>query len=311
MSEVVLEAKGLTKVYGDLTAVDHIDLQVFAGEVYSMLGPNGAGKTTTVEILEGLRDQTSGEATVLGLDLKKAYTKVRSKVGVLPQLFEPWDNLRPPEAVSYWAALFGRKMDMKEIKGLLEVVGLADKDKVLGQRLSGGEKRRLGIAMALVGNPELIFLDEPTTGLDPQARRGLWEVIRALRKAGKTIFLTTHYLEEAQELADRVAIMNRGKIVASGSPDELITLHGGGTTLILKGAGEDGIKALERIGLQGQLDRYDVQVSVPPLRRTKDVLADITRANIPFKDIDTKKPTLEDVFFNLVGGRLVEGVVKP
>jgi len=309
--EVVLETKGLTKVYGDLTAVDHVDLQVFSGEVYSMLGPNGAGKTTTVEILEGLRDPTSGEAKVLGIDLRKAYKEVRGKVGVLPQLFEPWDNLKPPEAVSYWSSLFGRDMEAKQVKDLLNLVGLGDKQKVLGARLSGGEKRRLGIAMALVGNPELIFLDEPTTGLDPQARRGLWEVIRDLRKAGKTIFLTTHYLEEAEELADRVAIMNRGKIVASGSPDELITLHGGGTILVLKGAGEEGLKAVESLGLLAQMDGRDVQIRIPPLQRTKDVIANITRANVPFKDIDTIRPVLEDVFFNMVGGKLVEGVVKP
>jgi len=308
--EAVIEARGLTKVYGELTAVDHVDLQVFKGEVFSMLGPNGAGKTTTVEILEGLRDPTSGEASVLGLDLRKAYREIRSRVGVLPQLFEPWDRLKPPEAVSYWASLFGRKVPRKEIGELLKVVGLTEREKVQGLNLSGGEKRRLGIAMALVGDPELIFLDEPTTGLDPQARRGLWDVIRDLRDSGKTVFLTTHYLEEAEELSDRVAMMNRGKIVVSGSPDELVTLHGGNIVLVLKGAGEEGLKTLERLGFKGELDRRDLLVQVPPMRRAKDAIADIVKAGIAFKDLDTQWPTLEDVFFNLIGGRLEEGVLK-
>ncbi len=308
--EIILEAKGLTKIYGDLAAVDNLDLQVFKGEVFSMLGPNGAGKTTTVEILEGLRDATSGQATLFGKDLKKAYHDIRAKVGVLPQEFEPWERLKPPEAVSYWGELFGRKLGEKDRRELIDLVGLTNRVKVLGQNLSGGEKRRLGIAMALVGDPELVFLDEPTTGLDPQARRGLWEVIRDLRKAGKTVFLTTHYLEEAEELADRVAIMNKGKIVVSGSPDELITLHGGGTTVILKGAGQDGLEKVVKMGMKAELDGRDVAVRVPPLTKMRDTISDIVEAGIAFKDFETRKPTLEDVFFNLIGGRLEEGVVK-
>ncbi len=302
--------KGLTKIYGDLVAVDHIDFQVFKGEVFSMLGPNGAGKTTTVEILEGLRDPTSGSATVFGVDIKKEYSKIRSKVGVLPQDYEPWDRIRPPEAIAYWGALFGRKMSKEDIKGLLKTVNLTHRDKVYGERLSGGEKRRLGIAMALVGNPDLVFLDEPTTGLDPQARRGLWEVIHALGDAGKTVFLTTHYLEEAQELSDRVSIMNKGKIVLSGSPDELINLYGGGTYVVLRGAGDVGVKALEKLNFKSTIQNNDVSARVPALMRTKDFMAQITKANIAFKDFETHRPNLEDVFFNVVGGRMEEGVLK-
>jgi len=308
--EVVIEAKGITKIYGDLAAVDHIDFQVFKGEIFSMLGPNGAGKTTTVEILEGLRDPTSGKATVFNVDVQKEYHKVRSKVGVLPQEFEPWDRLRPPEAVSYWASLFGRKISKEENKELLKLVGLSQKDKVHGMSLSGGEKRRLGIAMSLVGNPDLIFLDEPTTGLDPQARRGLWEVIQALGDAGKTVILTTHYLEEAEELSDRVAIMNKGKIIVSGSPDELINLYGGGTYVILKNAGEDGVKALMKLGYKSTIHDGDLTVRVPALMRTKDFIAQLNQANIRYKDFETRRPVLEDVFFNTVGGRMEEGELR-
>ena len=310
MSEVVLEATGLVKTYGDLNAVDNLDLQVFKGEVYSMLGPNGAGKTTTVEILEGLRNPTSGSAKVFGLDVMKDYDKVRSKVGVLPQTFEPWDRLRPPEAIAYWASLFGRKMSKKDIHALLQKVDLAHKDKVWGERLSGGEKRRLGIAMALVGDPELIFLDEPTTGLDPQARKGLWEIIHALGDAGKTVFLTTHYLEEAENLADRVSIMNKGKIVVSGSPEELVNLYGGGTHVILRGAGEPGMASLEKLGYKSTIHDRDVTVHVPSLMRTKDFMVQINQTGIGYKDFETRRPSLEDVFFNMVGGRMEEGVLK-
>jgi len=310
MSEIVLEAKGLVKTYGDLNAVDNLDLQVFKGEVYSMLGPNGAGKTTTVEILEGLRDPTSGTAKVFGFDVQKDYDKVRSKVGILPQTFEPWDRIRPPEAIAYWAGLFGRKMSKKDIHELLKMVDLAHKDKVGGERLSGGEKRRLGIAMALVGEPELIFLDEPTTGLDPQARRGLWEIIQSLADVGKTVFLTTHYLEEAENLADRVSIMNKGKIIVSGSPEELVNLYGGGTHVVLRGAGEDGAKALEKLGYKSTVHNRDVTAHVPGLMRTKDFMAQINQAGIAYKDFETKRPSLEEVFFNMVGGRMEEGVLK-
>ena len=310
MSEVVLEANGLVKSYGDLKAVDNIDLQVFKGEVFSMLGPNGAGKTTTVEILEGLRNPTAGSAKVFGIDVQRDYEKVRSRVGVLPQTFEPWDRIKPPEAIAYWASLFGKKMTKAHIQGLLERVGLANRSKVWGERLSGGEKRKLGIAMSLVGDPELIFLDEPTTGLDPQARRQLWEIIHSLRDAGKTVVLTTHYLEEAEALSNRVAIMIKGKIVVSGSPGELINLHGGGTHVILKGAGADGTTGLSKLGYKATIHNGDVTVHIPSLMRTKDFMEKINQAGIAYKDFETRRPNLEDVFFNLVGGRMEEGVLR-
>src|SRR3989441_1821284 len=174
VGEHVIEVRGLVKRYPDITAVDGIDFDVSRGQVFSLLGPNGAGKTTTVEILEGLRDPTAGEARVFGQDVRSGYRRIRERVGVLPQDFEPFDRLQPREAVAYWAQLFDRKMTKKEIDDIIKTVGLTDRAETLAMNLSGGEKRRLGIAMSLVGRPALVFLDEPTTGLDPGARPELW-----------------------------------------------------------------------------------------------------------------------------------------
>src|SRR2546426_10023930 len=176
MAGAVIEVRGLTKHYADVKAVDGIDFEVRAGDIFSLLGPNGAGKTTTVEILEGLRDPTGGEARVLGVDVRKGYAKIRDRVGVLPQDFEPFDRLKPREAVAYWAALFDRTLTKKEIADVLERVGLTSRANAQSMTLSGGEKRRLGVALSLLGGPGLGFLHEPPTGLGPSARRGLWGV---------------------------------------------------------------------------------------------------------------------------------------
>jgi ABC-2 type transport system ATP-binding protein len=250
----VIDVRGLSKHYADIKAVDGIDFEVEKGEMFSLLGPNGAGKTTTVEILEGLRDPTSGKARVLGVDVRKGYAKIRNRVGVLPQDFEPFDRLKPREAVAYWAELFDRTLTKKEVADLIRTVGLTDRAETLAMNLSGGEKRRLGIAMSLVGKPQLVFLDEPTTGLDPGARRELWALIRQLKSEGTTIVLTTHYLDEAEQLADDVAIMNHGKIVAHGSPSELINQFGGGAQIVLAGAGPGGMEALAKRGIDAELD---------------------------------------------------------
>src|SRR5438093_512632 len=217
VGEHVIEVRGLVKRYPDITAVDGIDFNVNRGEVFSLLGPNGAGKTTTVEILEGLRDPTAGEARVLGEDVRSGYRRIRERVGVLPQDFEPFDRLRPREAVAYWARLFDHAVSEAEVASIIDTVGLADRANTFALNLSGGEKRRLGIAMALVGQPELLFLDEPTTGLDPGARRELWTLIGDLKRKGRTILLTTHYLDDAEQLTDDVAILNHGRILADVS----------------------------------------------------------------------------------------------
>src|SRR5213083_1878230 len=263
VAERVIEVRGLIKRYPDITAVDGIDFDVNRGEVFSLLGPNGAGKTTTVEILEGLRDPTAGEARVLGQDVRSGYRRIRERVGVLPQDFEPFDRLRPREAVAYWARLFDRTLTKEEVAGLIRTVGLADRADTLAMNLSGGERRRLGIAMSLVGKPKLVFLDEPTTGLDPGARRELWGLIRQLKSEGTTILLTTHYLDEAEQLADDVAIMNHGKIVARGSPASLITQFGAGAVIVLAGAGDAGLQAVSQRGVDAELNGSDVWVRVP------------------------------------------------
>ncbi len=228
-------------------------------------------------------------------------------MGVLPQDFEPFDRLRPREAVGYWAALFNRTLASGDIAGILATVGLTDRADALAMTLSGGEKRRLGIAMALVGNPDLVFLDEPTTGLDPGARRELWALVGSLKHAGKTVLLTTHYLDEAEQLADEVAIMNRGKIVARGSPQELVSRLGGGTTIVLAGAGAAGHAALIARGIDAAVDGQDVLVHVASAADVRRVLAKHAAIEIPVTEIYTKREKLEDVFLRVVGARMREG----
>lgn len=218
-----IEVSSLKKSYGRLRAVDDISFSVDEGNVFSLLGPNGAGKTTCVEILEGLRERDDGAVAVLGLDPWKDGYALHKKIGVIPQGFRFFDKSTPKEAIKYYGALFNVQVDEEKI--LREVI-LADSKNVIFENLSGGQKQKMGLALSLVNNPELLFLDEPTTGLDPQARRAMWDVIRSLKKQGRTILLTTHYLEEAEQLADKVAIMTRGKIIAAGSPQELINQYG-------------------------------------------------------------------------------------
>ena len=306
--EVVIDVHELTKHYPDVKAIDGIDFEVHRGEIFSLLGPNGAGKTTTVEILEGLREPGGGEAHVLGVDVRNDYGRIREKVGVLPQDFEPFDRLRPREAIAYWAALFNRRITKPEIAALLETVGLTARADAYAMHLSGGEKRRLGIALSLVGKPELVFLDEPTTGLDPGARRDLWALIKQLKAAGKTVILTTHYLDEAEQLADHVAIMNKGKIVARGTPGELILQYGQGTTIVLADAGEAGLAALTARGIPARLEGDNVVVHATAAE-VRQMLAKLASIDVPLTEIYTRRDTLEDVFLRVVGARMREGVL--
>jgi ABC-2 type transport system ATP-binding protein len=214
----VISVRELRKSYGDVEAVRGIDLEVAAGEIFAFVGPNGAGKTTTVEILEGYRARTGGEATVLDTDPASAGREWRERVGIVLQECRMQPELTVRETVEQYAGYYRRPRPVRET---IEVVGLTDKAEARAGKLSGGQQRRLDVALALIGDPELLFLDEPTTGFDPTARRHAWEMIGSLRELGKTVFLTTHYMEEAQELADRVAIIASGRIVAEGPPDEL------------------------------------------------------------------------------------------
>jgi ABC-2 type transport system ATP-binding protein len=215
----VISVQGLRKSYDGFEAVRGIDLDVNAGEIFAFLGPNGAGKTTTVEILEGYRPRSAGEVSVLGVDPREADRGWRNRVGFVLQESRLVPELTPREAVEQYAGYYSNPRDIDETVGL---VGLGEKANVRTSKLSGGQQRRLDVALALIGDPELLFLDEPTTGFDPSARRQAWDVIAGLRDLGKTVFLTTHYMDEAQALADRVAIIASGRIVATGSPESLV-----------------------------------------------------------------------------------------
>ncbi len=218
VGDPAIEVRALCKRYGDYEAVRGIDIVVQRGEVFGLLGPNGAGKTTTVEILEGYRTRTSGEVSVLGHDPAERSIELRRKIGIVLQSGGIYSHITPREALAHWASFYPHPRDVEEV---LALAGLQEKADERSRKLSGGQLRRLDFALALVGDPELIFLDEPTTGFDPEARRAAWETVRSLRALGKTILLTTHYLEEAQALADRVAIVKDGRVLAIGPPREL------------------------------------------------------------------------------------------
>jgi ABC-2 type transport system ATP-binding protein len=309
--DALIEVDGLSKHYPpDLKAVDNISLSIQPGQIFSLLGPNGAGKTTAVEILEGLREPTSGSVRIFGTDISHDYDKIRKRVGILPQNFEPFEMLRPLEALEYWAHLFNKKKSSKEMVALLESVGLGNKKGTMGGKMSGGEKRKLGIAMSIINDPELLFLDEPTTGLDPKARRDLWELIKGIKAKGTTVVLTTHYLDEAEKLSDDVAIMNRGRIVARGSPDELIERYGKGTLIVLVGVGDSAVQELAMRNIVSHRENGNVVVPVANPRELRTVFAKLSSIQIEFKDMYTRRQTLEDVFLNLVGQKMDEGVLR-
>jgi len=311
MSQIVIEVRDLAKHYPpDIKAVDGISFSIPSGTVFSLLGPNGAGKTTTVEMLEGLRNPTRGEALILGVDASTEYQRIRRRVGVLPQNFEPFDMLRPPEAVLYWARLYDMGTSAKDVERLLDTVGLSERKKSLSKKLSGGEKRKLGIAMSLVNQPELLFLDEPTTGLDARARRDLWKLIEDIKRGGTTVLLTTHYLDEAEKLSDDVAVMHRGKVLVRGSPEELISKHGKMTVVVLAGAGADGLREVTRRGISASMeDNGDVVVPVADPSEMRIVLAKLAAIELNVKSMYTRRQTLEDVFLSLVGTKMDEGVL--
>jgi ABC-2 type transport system ATP-binding protein len=218
VNEPAIEVRDLRKRYGETEAVRGIDFRVGRGEVFGLLGPNGAGKTTTVEILEGYRERSAGEVAVLGFDPQRRERKMRERVGIVLQSSGMYRHITVREALGHWAALYPHPRDVDEV---IALAGLQGKEDERTSRLSGGQLRRLDFGLALVGDPELVFLDEPTTGFEPAARRAAWSTIRSLKDLGKTILLTTHYLDEAQALADRVAIIKDGRILAEGRPDEL------------------------------------------------------------------------------------------
>jgi ABC-2 type transport system ATP-binding protein len=302
-----VQVAGLRKTYGPLEAVGGISFHVPEGEVFAFLGPNGAGKTTTVEILEGLRRLTDGKVSVLGLDPWTQGTELHRQIGVIPQDFRFFDKTTPTEAIVYYGALFGVRPDPPE---LLRRVGLTDKASARFDTLSGGQKQKLGLALALVNDPRLCFLDEPTTGLDPQARRGIWDVIRQLRKEGRTVFLTTHYLEEAELLADQVAIIHHGKIIAEGTPTAIIAEHGRADHVLVQAPPSMADLLRQRLGLRVTIEGPRLDIELRNKGDVLKVLSTIDASGIPWEGFATKSETLEDVFVHLVG-RMDEGTLKP
>jgi ABC-2 type transport system ATP-binding protein len=270
----------LRKSYGRTEALRGVSFEVAEGEVFGLLGPNGAGKTTTVEILEGYRARDGGAATVLGHDPGSSPKELRERIGVVLQQSEPSPLLTVRETHQMFAGYYARPRDVDEI---IELVGLAEKRDARVKTLSGGQKRRLDLGVALVGSPELVFLDEPTTGFDPAARRAAWDLIRSLRSLGTTILLTTHYLDEAQQLADRVAVLRDGEIVRQGTPRDLI--------------GDSGVTEI-RYMRDGELV---VVETVEPTRALNELTSAALSSGLELDQLEVHRPTLEDVYLELVG----------
>src|SRR5579871_3392009 len=291
--ETVISVRGLVKRYGRREAVRGIDLEVRRGEIFAFLGPNGAGKTTTVEILEGFRTRTDGEVRVLGEDPSAAGGEWRDRVGVVLQESQPEPGLTVRECLELFAGYYGHPRDIEET---IALVGLEEKADELGPHLSGGQRRRLDVALALIGDPELIFLDEPTTGFDPSARRAAWGVIDGLRALGKTVFLTTHYMDEAEHLADRIAVIADGRIVAEGTPQ---TLGGrdrlAATIRFTLPAGAVLPEALRLLADPGSNGVVAIQTEAP-LQHLGDLADWAAASGFDLPDLDVRRPTLEDVY---------------
>jgi ABC-2 type transport system ATP-binding protein len=304
-SQTSISVEGLVKSYGRNLAVDHVSFQVKEGEIFAFLGPNGAGKSTTIEILECLRPLTEGSVRVLGYDIADSGSlpKIKERIGVLPQDFSALDRLTVRENLELFAKMYSKSLGIDELLSLLE---LSAKSKTRFGDLSGGLKQRVGVAAALVNDPDLVFLDEPTTGLDPDIRRTTWSILKSLARSGKTIFLTTHYMEEAQALADRIGVIVKGKIVALGSPAELMDKFGGRKIMIFKGGGERAYTALRREFADLSLDGDNVSL---PFSSTVDIqkaLMVLSKWGVEC-EMEEIAPNMEDVFLKLTGYTIKAG----
>ena len=309
-SPFIIEARNLVKRYGDFVAVDHLDLEVRTGEIFGILGPNGAGKTTTLEMIEGLRRPDEGSITVAGIDAVADSDAVRRVIGVQLQTTALFPFLSAAELIELFASLYDADASQARIDDLLGKVNLLDKRNNRVDQLSGGQQQRLSITLALVNNPKVVFLDEPTTGLDPGARRDLWQTVREVRASGATVVLTTHYMEEAEVLCDRVAVMNAGRIIALGTPAGLVRELGSNATIrarVTAGAFAPGALASlpATTGVSEEGDRLEVKTT--NVQQTLVGLLDAaSREGVTLDDLGAQQATLEDVFLQLAGRKLAD-----
>ena len=303
IEDLAIEVSGLRKIYGDLVAVNDISFSVKKGEIFAFLGPNGAGKTTTVEIIESIRQPTAGTIKLSGKDIKTHFNDIKKNIGVLPQEFHSFERLTVRETLVYFSKLYKKRADINKI---IESMDLKSCEKRLYKNLSGGLRQRVGVAIALVNDPDIVFLDEPTTCLDPKARRDVWNVIAGLRDNGKTVFLTTHYMEEAEYLADHIAIIHKGKIIAEGSLNELIERYGHGSLLRIKRCKTDGaVKTLREKGFDASSEgNGDIAVKIDYKDRVLDVLSNLRHECIEYESIDIRRSNLEEIFLQLTGAKL-------
>jgi ABC-2 type transport system ATP-binding protein len=296
----VVQVENLAKHYGSVKAVDGVSFRVRRGEIFGLLGPNGAGKTTAIECIEGLREPDSGSIEVLGLDPRRDGRRLRERMGVQFQTAALPDRLKVWEALDLFAALYPASVDWEE---MLQTMGLDEKRDAPFAKLSGGQKQRVFIALALLNDPELVFLDELTTGLDPQARRVMWELVAGIRDRGKAVFLTTHFMEEAERLCDRVAIIDQGKIIALDTPQALIDSLGAESRVVFDEPGRLAEGPLGRLGGALRVERIGDRVIVygPKKGLVGRVVNTLERNGIHFENLRSEQPTLEDVFLSMTG----------
>jgi len=298
MPKKVVEVRDLVKRYGETLALSGISFDIYRGEIFAMVGPNGAGKTTTVEILACLRAPTSGRVKILGMDPATHSEEIKRRIGMLPQEFNTFSRLTVEENVSLIAKIYDSRAEVRQI---LEDLGLLEVRKKKFGELSGGMKRRVGIAMALVSDPEIIFLDEPTTGLDPQARLELWQMIRKLKERGVTVFLTTHYMEEVEALADRASLILRGRILATDSVPSLIRRYGGGFRIVVRG--KKPAEVLRKLG--GKVISVDGK-TLAVFETQEEMLYAFLKLRKLRLEAEMAEPSMNEVFLNLAGGRINE-----
>ncbi len=304
-----IEVQDLKKCYGDTHAVDGISFTVAQGEVFGLLGPNGAGKTTTIEIIEGMRPPDSGSVQVLGLDVTRKAQEVKGHIGVQLQTTALFPRLTVREVLDLFRTFFPG--ETRSTDDLIHLVNLGEKENTLSKELSGGQRQRLSVALALINKPEIVFLDEPTTGLDPQARRAMWDTIRDIQKSGTTVLMTTHYMEEAQTLCDRVAVVDQGKIIALGSPDDLIRENFHETVIEFGLTGDSSpngnFKNLRGITRPEVVQDHHVVLYTGDATATlTDLLALTQHGDIKFDALNVRLATLEDVFLKLTGKSIRE-----